>query len=331
MAKATSMKTIPRGEYTRMVRQILDEVGTACTVRQVYYRGLDHGWWGKDGPHDKFKRYKRVGRWLTQMRAEGLVGYDEILEYGRRPSYPSRSWDSAEGYRDTIKSMFRFDAWKYQPVYVEMWTEGEAIAPIAEQAIDGLRVPLVVNKGNTSTSAIHKSAHRLALALRQQLEVHHGDEFDPDDDAFDMDPKDFPSGLVHILYAGDHDAAGVHMDKDLQTRMVTHAGESWLKEWIASCLEWGVIEFERVAVTPDQVEEYDLPGVEQKWTDQSKNYFEEFGHMNAWAFEALPPDEAPRILREAVEGLMDKATWERSLKLEKAVRANLSEYGSITR
>jgi hypothetical protein len=330
MAKATSMKTIFYKDALWMVRQILDEVGTACTVRQVYYRGLDHGWWGKDGKNDKFKRYKRCSKWLTQMRADGSVGYGEILEYGRQPNLPPRSWDSAEGYRNTIKSMFRFDAWQYQPVYVEMWTEGEAIAPIAEQALDGLRVPLIVNKGNTSTSAVHESAHRLALAVQRQIEVHHCDSFDADD-VFETDPADFPDGLVHILYVGDHDAAGVHMDKDLQTRIVRHAGSPWLKEWIGLCLEQGAIEFERIAVTPDQVEEYNLPGVEQKWTDQSKNYFEEFGHMDAWAFEALPTDEAPRILREAVEGLMDKATWKRSLKLEKAVRANLSEYGSITK
>jgi hypothetical protein len=263
------------------------------------------------------------------MRADGHIRYDEILEYGRRADVPS-SWDSAEDYRSTIKNMFRFDAWQYQPVYVEMWTEGEAIAPIAQQALDGLRVPLVVNKGNTSTSAIHKSARRLALALKRQIEVHHCDEFDTDD-IFDTDPADFPDGLVHILYAGDHDAAGVHMDKDLQTRIVRHAGTPWLKEWIESCLECGVIEFERVAVTLAQVEEYDLPGVEQKLNDQSKNYEEEFGHLDAWAFEALPTEEAPRILREAVEALMDKATWKRSLELESAVRANLSEYGSITR
>jgi hypothetical protein len=330
MAKATSMKRIAYRDALWMVRQILDEVGTACTVRQVYYRGLAHGWWGKDGKNDKFKRYKRVSKWLTQMRADGSVGYKEILEYGRRPDVP-RSWDSAEGYRSTIEDLFRFDAWQYQPVYVEMWTEGEAIAPIAQQALDGLRVPLVVNKGNTSTSAIHKSANRLALALRRQIEVHHCDEFDPDDDAFDMDPADFPRGLVHILYAGDHDAAGVHMDKDIQTRIVRHAGTPWLKEWIGECLEWGIIKFERIAVTLDQVKEYDLPGVEQKLNDQSKNYLEEFGHLDAWAFEALPTADAPRILRDAVEGLMDKATWKRSLELEEAVRTNLSEYGSITR
>jgi hypothetical protein len=315
------------GLACEMVRAILDEVG-AATVRQVYYNGSRRGWWEKDaaklGPDGKPvskakpKSYKRVSKWLTRMRADGVVEYDEILEYGRQLAEPL-TFGTAEDYAEYTASAFFLDQWLYQPRYVEVWVEGESIAPIADRALKGLRVPLMMNKGNSSTTAIREAAERLEERVARHADTH------------GLDTGDLPCGLVHVLYCGDHDAAGWNMDGNIVQRLKDHGSFD-----LAFLIVLGVIEFKRIALTLDHVIDHDIePDTKRATGDIAKAYREHFADHRLvrgdlqWSFEALPVPVALKAIRDEVEALMDKSRWKRGKAFERAVRAKLREGGAI--
>jgi hypothetical protein len=326
------------GLACKMVRSILDEVGT-CTVRQVYYVGSRRGWWEKDGKN-RDQSYKRVSRWLTRMRADGVVHYDELLEFGRKLSEP-RTFGTGRDYAKYVGEAFSLDVWLYQPSYVEMWVEGEAIAPIVKDALRGLVVPLLMNKGNSSTTAIRDAAERLEKRALRHVNVHHPDLYMSDSDADEwLDPDDWvtggdgnldatelPDGLVHVFYCGDHDAAGWNMDSNIIDRLKLHGSRN-----LGVLLDHGVIRFERVALVLEQVEEYELdPDPKRASGDHSKAYRKHFadhplvqGDLQ-WSFEALPPLVAKECVRSAVDALVDESNWNRGVALGKAVDERLQQ------
>jgi hypothetical protein len=321
-----------------MVRAILDEVG-ACTVRQVYYVGSRRGWWEKDGKN-QVRSYKRVSKWLTRMRAEGVVHYDEVLEFGRKLSEP-RTFGTGKDYARYVARTFSIDSWLYQPSYVEMWVEGEAIAPIVQSALRGLAVPMLMNKGNSSTTSIQDAAERLEKRTLRHVDVHHPELYMPFREAFDrldpdnwiigdngsLDAAELPCGLVHILYAGDHDAAGWNMDSNIVARLKLHGSSD-----LGVLLDHDVIQFRRVALTLYQVAEYELdPDPKRASGDHSKAYREHFARHplvngdRQWSFEALPPNVARDEVRGEVQALMDDDAWELSIALDEAVTRRLQQ------
>jgi hypothetical protein len=320
---ATRLVEIEYDLALKMVRQILAEVGRA-TVRQIYYVGSRRSWWEKD-KSEKRNSYKRVSRWLTKMRADGYIDYDQVLEYGRQLS-KVRSWTSPHDYATTCRDGFWLDRWAYQPNYVEVWVEGEAIAPIIEDALKGLDVPIMMNRGNTSTTAIRNACKRLHNRTAEWMRLHRPGLKDENDGFYF---HDIPSGLVHILYVGDHDAAGWFMDQDLRNRLHGHARGLVT----GSLLSDGHIQFKRVALTLDQVVEYDLdPDVKRaSKVSQGKLYREHFkGHELVgkdgdlqWSFEALPPQDAKKIVRGEVAKLIDWDTWNHANRLQKAIDRRL--------
>lgn len=327
-----SLAPITYREALAMVRAIIGEYGRV-TVRQVYYIGSRRGWWEKDyrtkDGREKRNSYKRVSKWLTDMRLRGDVGYDEILEIGRQPR-EELSFSGAEDYGEYCSTSFQLDLWQYQPIYVEVHVEGEAILPVVDDATTGLRVLVLPNRGNTSTSSIYESAKRLLERTLRHLSTHRP-ELRDEDGMFSV--VDMPKGLVHVLYVGDHDAAGWNMDGNIVERLKRHGRDLHMP----GLIDAGVIQFKRIGLTLDQVVKHDLDpdpkpaskqGVGKKYRDHFRDHLL-VRKDRQWSFEALPPDIAKQIIREEVERLIDKSAWNRGLALEKAVRAKLASGKAI--
>ncbi len=309
-----------------MVKTILDEVEHA-TVRQVYYVGSRRGWWEKDYRTDdgieKRNSYQRVSGWLTEMRLRGDIEYGSVLESGRRISEPLRFATPRE-YAEHVRHGFRLKNWLYQPNHVEVWVEGEAIVPIVDDALEGLDVPLMPNRGNTSTTSIRRSCRRLLSRAFTHMEVHFPG-LQHEDGSFVL--GDMPDGLIHVLYCGDHDASGWFMDQDIRERLRKH-GERFHTGDLVDCDK---VQFRRIALTLDQVVEYDLePDAKpagKKGT--GKLYREHFADHplvqgdRQWSFEALSPPVAKKIIRDEVEALMDHDAWKRAEALDEAIGKRL--------
>jgi hypothetical protein len=150
--------------------------------------------------------------------------------------------------------------WHNQPHYVEVWIEKDAMAGVFQTILQGLEVRIVPMKGNASLTFLNECAERI---------------------------KHFHNlgKRVHILYYGDFDPSGDYMDTDLERRLPI-LGIDFIP---------GIMDFERVAVTPEQIDEYDLPSDPDKMTKEkmdrdskSARFVEKYGRLYATELDALP-------------------------------------------
>ena len=105
-----------------------------------------------------------------------------------------------------------------------------------------------------------------------------------------------------LLYGGDHDASGLDIERDLIER----------SKW------WG--HHERVALTPEQVAEYQLPPNPAKDTDsRTKKFAESYGHVQ-YEVDALPPAVLMGLFRSALAPFVDGSLIEEKVAEEQLLR-----------
>ncbi|WP_339295891.1 hypothetical protein MKY82_08345 [Paenibacillus sp. FSL W7-1279] len=95
---------------------------------------------------------------------------------------------------------------------------------------------------------------------------------------------------IHILHLGDHDPSGKDMSRDICDRLEL----------------FGVsVEFDRIALNYDQIEEYGPPPNPTKLSDsRATGYITEFGY-ECWELDALRPDVIDTLIRDKVTDLCD--------------------------
>jgi hypothetical protein len=174
----------------------------------------------------------------------------EWIADGTRWQVKQPSWDTAKEALDDTAASYGRALWHNQDVYVEVWSEKEAIASIVSPTTDKWDVPLMIARGFASESFLWSTAN----TIRAQGE----------------DGKD-----VVIYQLGDHDPSGIVAWKHVQTRLAEFAPDV-------------DIEFERLAVTESQITEYDLPTRPTKATDsRAKNFTGDSVEVDALATSTL--------------------------------------------
>jgi len=109
-----------------------------------------------------------------------------------------------------------------------------------------------------------------------------------------------------LLYAGDFDPSGEDIDRDFLDR--------------SGC--W--TEVIRVALTPEQVDAYDLPPQPGKATDsRSAGFVARHGRLVQVELDALPPDELRGLYEGALDAFWDTSTHEDVLARERSERDQL--------
>jgi len=88
---------------------------------------------------------------------------------------------------------------------------------------------------------------------------------------------------TYVYYFGDHDPAGTKIDEDLEKRL-------------RAFVPLAEIHFERVAVTPDLIEEMNLPTRPTKGQHMNKKF-----EGDSVDLDAIPPLELRRLVRECIE------------------------------
>lgn len=117
---------------------------------------------------------------------------------------------------------------------------------------------------------------------------------------------------AYLYYFGDYDPSG--MD-------ITRAVEDGIREFAPDA----DIEFERVAVTAEQIEEMELPTRPTKATDsRSKNFEGESVEV-----DAIDPDTLRDMVRDAIEQHIDKDELQRLELIEKQERETLENIAHV--
>lgn len=232
--------------------------------------------------------YKRLGNILDAARKAGEVDWDAI-EDRTRTLRRIGVWDTPESAVERLKEQFKLDPWERQPKKqrIEVWVEKDAAVGIVVPTCNALRLPYFSCRGYSSSSGLYEAGKRLEAYRKAGYET-------------------------LILYLGDHDPSGVQMTDVSRDRVDLYAR--------------GGINFRRIALTLDQVDEYKPPANFVKETDsRTKWYVDKFETEDCWELDALSPKVVDALIREHVDPLIDKEAWDKTMELEKAHIATLNE------
>ena len=270
------------------INAILSEYRGRVSVRQLYYRLVAGGFIPNND-----KEYGHVQDLVTKARYAGLIDWDAIEDRNREPTKP-RDWQDGGSALADVAPVFRLNRWQGQSFYVELWVEKAALAGVLAPISSDYHVTLMVNRGYSSASAMKESAER--IIWRSHIEY--------DESGFSKTPQPV------ILYIGDHDPSGNDMDRDIRERLIEFGCPSSL-------------DVRKLALTIDQVHEFDPPPNPAKMTDvRAKAYVEKFGEFS-WEVDALPPPVLDRITRKALNSYIDKKLMDTVISRENTIKAKI--------
>ena len=218
------------------------------------------------------KYYMKLSRLCVIGRDEGLLREDAFADRLRQVDKPDSYIDLAD-YMEVVKKSYRKGLWQNQDSYIEVWTEKDALRSVLTQITYPYDVNLMVVRGQVSRTAIYESYERFKEKV---------------DDKY-----------CYLYYAGDFDPSGLSIYNSLCERIKDYGPDG------------EYINFERIALTPDQIQEYNLPSDPGKRTDPNyKRFVSEYGD-NVVELDSLPPE----VLREVV-GKSIKQHIERDLFIQ---------------
>lgn len=157
--------------------------GYVLTLRQLYYQLVC-----RNVIANRQSEYKRVGDIVGKARLAGLLDWDVIIDRTRELRKHSHWSGPAEIIR-SASHWYHIDTRSDQPVYVEIWSEKDALASVLEPIVDKFDIPLFICKGYPSITSKRIAANRLA-----QHE--------------DQNPT--------VIYVGDHDPSGLDIPRELR-------------------------------------------------------------------------------------------------------------------
>ena len=226
------------------------------------------------------KFYKNMCEWLNKARRAQMVDMDDIRDEGLLRKYRS-GWDSKDALMEYIHGQtrwFTLDRALEQPRKIYVWCETAGMVQQVYDAVGEYHIPVLSSGGFDSVTTKHNLAKEL------------NDESDP-----------------LILHIGDYDPSGVHMygslDEDLNAFLDAFGGS---------------VDLYRIAVTPEQGEEWDLPTAPVKESDNRS-----FDGVHTIQAEAIRPERLKELVVENVEMWMDMGLYEKTLMREHDVREEL--------
>jgi hypothetical protein len=190
-----------------------------------------------------------------------------------------RTFSSVEQMLRVSKRTYRQAIWDNQEDYVEIWLEKEALAGVLCEVTEEWDVALMVTRGYPSLTFLHTAAEVIAA-------------------------KEKPA---HLYYFGDHDPSGVDIDRFVEESIRRIAGDG---------IE---LTFKRVAILPEQIQQYGLQTRPTKKTDsRSKNFEGESVEV-----DAIDPHSLRELCTDCIEQHIDEAAFKRMLLVEQGERETL--------
>lgn len=291
--------------------------GYVLTLRQLYYQFVakdlfPESWIDPStGSKNSQKNYKRLGDIIADGRMAGLIDWTAIEDRTRALASVSH-WDSPSDILGAVASQFAVDKWDNQPARIEIWVEKDALEGIATQAAHSMDVAAFSCRGYGSLSSLWEASQRLKKYVKAgQRPV--------------------------ILHLGDHDPSGIDMTRDIDDRLNEFLTTDWLYEvmkvktatmkeiWDSIERRCGArnIEVRRIALTREQVDEYQPPPNPAKQTDSRYvKYAAEHGD-ESWELDALEPSVLDTLITETIKEYRDYSLFKSREAEEQQHQADL--------
>ena len=234
--------------------------GFRLTLRQLYYQLVV-----RNTIPNTERSYQRLSRTVSAARLAGMIDWGAIEDRTREPRMP-KQWESPEALMEIAIDGYRLPRWEGQEFHVELWVEKDALAGVLRPIATQYHIPLMVNRGYSSLTAMHDAYERVRDVVEDGREA-------------------------IILYFGDHDPSGEDMVRDIDDRLnVLFETEATIR---------------KLAITPAQIEEFQPPPNPAKMTDsRAAKFVAEYGY-NSYEVDALPPDALKDIIDEAMVEYID--------------------------
>lgn len=238
------------------------------------------------GAHDYPKTandYENLCGHLVNARRAGVIPFASIRDDGFVRAGTQTYHDDRDfiaACRNTAQQQFRLDRQAGQDERLVVWCETSGMVPQLERVCDPYGIDVLSSGGYDSVSVKHAIAEEFA--------------------GYGMP--------VRVLHVGDHDPSGVHLYLSLEED-ISAFGERY----------GGQVEFERVAVLPEHIEQFGLVTSPPKASDRRQ-----FEGETVQA-EALPPDVLAELLRQAVKLHFDPVTFRLVIEEEEALREQIQQ------
>ncbi|GGX46265.1 hypothetical protein [Streptomyces noursei] len=238
-----------------------------------------------DGVMAKIERdYKRMCEYVGMARRSGRIPWDAIRDDTQIAVEAPPSFAGPGDFFTAVDAAvddYRVDRQTGQPVRLELWCETAGMVPQLVRIGEGFGIACFSGGGFDGLAGKHDAAMRAVEGGRKTL----------------------------VLHIGDYDPSGEHLFNSLAEDVIAFAQAAGAE-----------VEFERVAVTPEQIATYDLPTAPPKATDRRS-----FSGTTTTQAEALPPDILATIVREAIAAHRDLEVHRQALAREEAERRAIRE------
>ncbi len=179
---------------------------------------------------------------------------------GSRLRLKPRTFSSAQAALENTAQMYQRALWDDQGVHVEVWTEKDAIRGVVYPVTAQYDVPLLIAKGFSSETFLYETAE-------------------------DINDEGCPAVVYQL---GDHDPSGVVAWDVIQRK---------LREFVDDEID---LTFERIAVTPEQITELDLPTRPTKSSTHAAKF-----EGQSVEVDAIPSPTLRGLVRDAIERWID--------------------------
>jgi hypothetical protein len=248
------------------IKKVIDTYTTRLTVRQIYYQLVS-----KHLIENVMSQYQRVSKLLVEARHEGEIDWEHIEDRTREAKGGDTELETPEDYFNNILEYLK-NCWNYykKPIWYNQPKYMEVW--FEKQALEGIFQKITKQFNVTQLACRGYSSHTMGYELQKRL------------GCIDDDRE------IHIVYFGDFDPSGMDIYRFIQDM----------------CERFGlVINFERIAITPEQIKEYNIPPMMAKKSDSRYAGFRaEYGE-DVVELDALRPDVLENLIKDAIRKRFD--------------------------
>jgi hypothetical protein len=222
------------------------------------------------------RSYKNLGALISDARLAGLIDW-KAIEDRTRALRGNSHWSSPAEIINSAAYGYMVDKWQGQENYVEVWVEKDALVQVIGQSSERMDVSYFSCRGYVSQSEMWTAARRL------------------------IDHAELGQNII-LLHLGDHDPSGIDMSRDIQDRLSLFGVPN--------------VEFHRLALNWDQIEQYTPPPNPTKLTDSRANGYIDCYGLECWELDALEPRVLTDLIRDNVELYRDQEKWDAMCEIE---------------
>lgn len=235
------------------------------------------------------KEYKKLGDAIGNARLAGFIDWSYLEDRTRNLSHLLKYEDIDDALHQ-LHQVYHIDLWKDQEYRPEVWIEKDALVGVIQGVCEENDIPFFSCRGYTSLSEMFGAASRLR-------------------------DHSMNGQIPYILHFGDHDPSGIDMSRDIHDRLA----DTFYADH----------EFCRVALTMDQIHEFNPPPNPAKVKDSRfKSYRKLYGD-ESWELDALNPSSFRDLIEDRIGSLKNKKLFDAQVDLRRKQRHELMELAEI--